>query len=122
MAMGNYQYLAYKKDAAKEQNQLKEIRLFDEQLNKKDVETLQVIIDGIYLVRNLVNMPVNYLDATGLANAIAKAGKEAGFKTEIFNKSKIAALKMGGLLAVNQGSVDPPTFTIMEYHPKKQRK
>ena len=26
---------------------------------------------------------------------------------------------MGGLLAVNKGSIDPPTFTIIEYKPKK---
>ncbi len=25
---------------------------------------------------------------------------------------------MGGLLAVNQGSPEPPTFTIMEYKPE----
>jgi leucyl aminopeptidase len=25
---------------------------------------------------------------------------------------------MGGLLAVNQGSIDPPTFTVLEYKPK----
>lgn len=36
----------------------------------------------------------------------------------MFNKSKIEALKMGELLAVNKGSVDPPTFTIMEWKPK----
>jgi leucyl aminopeptidase len=37
----------------------------------------------------------------------------------VLNKSKIEALKMGGILAVNTGSVEPPTFTIMEYKPKK---
>jgi len=28
-------------------------------------------------------------------------------------------LKIGGLLAVNRGSIDPPTFTIVEYKPEK---
>lgn len=118
MGMGNYQFIDYKKEAEKERHTLEEIRIYDDAIPKSDIESLQAIIDSVYLVRNLVNMPVNYLNAQGLANAIAKAGKDAGFKTEIFNKNKIAALKMGGLLAVNQGSVDPPTFTIMEYHPK----
>jgi leucyl aminopeptidase len=44
-------------------------------------------------------------------------GKDAGFEVEVLNKAKITALKMGGLLAVNLGSIDPPTFTIMEYKP-----
>lgn len=118
MAMGNYQFFPYKKDGEKEGNTLNEIRILDETITKADIETLRAIIESVYLVRDLVNMPVNYLNATDLANEIVKAGKKAGFKTEVFSKNKIAALKMGGLLAVNQGSVDPPTFTIMEYTPK----
>jgi leucyl aminopeptidase len=45
-------------------------------------------------------------------------GKKAGFKVEIFNKAKIRTLKMGGLLAVNQGSLEPPVFVVCEYKPK----
>jgi leucyl aminopeptidase len=37
------------------------------------------------------------------------------------NKKQIEALKMGGLLGVNKGSIDPPTFTIMEYKPKNAK-
>ena len=48
-------------------------------------------------------------------------GKDAGFKVEVYNKAKIKQLKMGGLLAVNQGSVDEPTFTVMEYKPKNAK-
>ncbi|MCY7411316.1 MAG: leucyl aminopeptidase [Chitinophagales bacterium] len=118
MALGNYQFIRYKKDIEKESNSLKEILISDEKISKQQIEELQAITDSIYLVRDLVNTPVNYLNATDLANEIASAGKKAGFRTEIFNKSKITALKMGGLLSVNQGSVDPPTFTIMEYKPK----
>jgi leucyl aminopeptidase len=118
MALGNYQFIEYKKEADKERHALKQITIISDSSNKAAIDNLQAIIDSVYLARNLVNKPFNYLNATGLANAIAMAGKEAGFKTEIFNKSKITALKMGGLLAVNQGSVDPPTFTIMEYKPK----
>lgn len=119
MAMGDYQFLEYKKEAEKEKHTLREILLVGDGITKQEADTLQIVTEGVYLVRDLVNMPVNYLNATGLANTIAKLGRSAGFKTEIFNKAKITALKMGGLLAVNLGSVDPPTFTIMEYKPKK---
>lgn len=118
MAMGNYQFLHYKKEAEKEKHALQKIKIAGSDITKAETDVLQTVIESIYLVRDLVNMPANYLNATGLANAIVKTGKAVGFKTEVFNKAKIAALKMGGLLAVNLGSVDPPTFTIMEYHPK----
>jgi leucyl aminopeptidase len=45
-------------------------------------------------------------------------GAAAGFSVEVFNKKKIEALKMGGLLAVNKGSVDPPTFSILTWKPE----
>jgi len=48
-------------------------------------------------------------------------GKHAGFSVEVLNKAKIKQLKMGGLLAVNAGSVDEPTFSIMEYKPKNPK-
>lgn len=118
MGMGSYQFLPYKKDATKDQRSLSQIRIFDETISRPAIEELKTIINTVYLVRDLVNKPVNYLNATDLANTMVSTGKEAGFKTEVFNKAKITALKMGGLLAVNQGSVDPPTFTIMEYNPK----
>ncbi|MCK7542143.1 MAG: M17 family metallopeptidase [Marinilabiliales bacterium] len=37
----------------------------------------------------------------------------------MLTKGKIEALKMGGLLAVNKGSVDPPVFCILEWKPEK---
>jgi leucyl aminopeptidase len=41
-----------------------------------------------------------------------------GIKVEVFNQKKIETLKMGGLLAVNRGSEEPATFTVMEYNPE----
>ena len=59
------------------------------------------------------------LNATALGSAIRSTGKSAGFTVEVLNKGQIEALKMGGLLAVNKGSVDPPVFCILEWHPEK---
>jgi leucyl aminopeptidase len=52
-----------------------------------------------------------------LSNTISKQGKTVGFKTEVLKKNQIEKLKMGGLLGVNKGSIDPPTFNILEYKP-----
>ena len=58
-------------------------------------------------------------DRLGRGSKISFMGKEGGFRTEVWNKQKIKTMKMGGLLAVNQGSIEPPTYTIMEYKPAK---
>ena len=55
------------------------------------------------------------LTATKLAEEAKAAGKRHGFSVEVLEKKQIESLKMGGLLGVNYGSVEPPTFTIMEY-------
>lgn len=119
MALSNYQFIQYRKDADKKSNSLQNIRINDAAVTKEQVAELNAIVDASYKVKDLVNEPVNHLNAEGLANALAEMGKEAGIKTTIFNKKKITELGMGGLLAVNQGSIDPPTFTIMEYKPSK---
>lgn len=82
-----------------------------------DVEWLINLTDAVYFTRDLINEPVNHLNATALAGEIQKIGESAGFMVEVLNKGKIEALKMGGLLAVNKGSIDPPVFCILEWHP-----
>ncbi|MBT5858477.1 MAG: leucyl aminopeptidase, partial [Flavobacteriales bacterium] len=79
------------------------------------------VVDSVYLTRDLINEPFSHLGAKDLANAAVKSGKKYGFKTTVFNKKKIESLKMGGLLAVNKGSIDEPTFTIMEWKPKNTK-
>jgi leucyl aminopeptidase len=75
------------------------------------------IIEAVFITRDLVNEPVGYLNAERLGQSIQDLAKTYGFTAEVFNKKKIDSLKMGGLLAVNQGSIDPPTFSVMEWKP-----
>jgi len=121
LALANYQFLNYFKDAKKKSNSLTQIDVFSKAISSKDISELQIVLNAVYVARDLVNEPVSFLNAQQLSKEIQKLGKDAGFKVEVFNKSKIKALKMGGLLAVNMGSVDPPTFTVLEWKPKKAK-
>ncbi|HTB31735.1 MAG TPA: leucyl aminopeptidase [Bacteroidia bacterium] len=118
MALGNYQFIQLKKDAKKLAHSLKTILIHSKKVTAKEIQNLQIVVDATEKARTLVNLPLNYLNAVQLAKEFEKMGKEAGFKVEVLNKARIEALKMGGLIAVNLGSIDPPTFTIMEYKPK----
>ncbi len=119
MVLGSYQFLKYRKDAPA--HPLKNIYLLDPVLKQKDVDDLQTITEANWIARDLVNEPVSYLTAEKLSAEIRKLSKSAGFKLEVFNKLKIKTLKMGGLLGVNQGSIDPPTFNILEWKPKNAK-
>jgi leucyl aminopeptidase len=91
--------------------------LLDGKISDSDIAWLVDLTDAVYFSRNLIQEPVNQLNATGLSEEIRKSGESSGFKVEVLTKGKIEALKMGGLLAVNKGSVDPPVFCILEWHP-----
>lgn len=121
MALGNYQFLKYKKEAKDKKNSLKNILIDSKYASDKKIETLNNVIDGNLFARDLVNEPSEYLTAVQLSKEIEKLGKLSGFKTEVFNKAKIKTLKMGGLLAVSRGSTNPPTFTICEWKPKNAK-
>jgi len=93
--------------------------LLEGNIDDSEIAWIVNLTDAVYFSRNLIQEPVNQLNATGLSEEIRKAGESSGFKVEVLTKGKIEALKMGGLLAVNKGSVDPPVFCILEWHPAK---
>lgn len=66
------------------------------------------------LARDLANAPSNVITPEGLANEAKNLG-ELGVEVTALNKKKITEIGMGGLLAVNQGSHNPPFFIIMEW-------
>jgi len=119
LALTNYQFLKYLKPETAKKHSLKEIQVADEGLNEDQVSKLENLVKAVYLTRDLVNEPLSFLTAEQLSVEIEKMGSEAGFSVEVFNKKKIEVLKMGGLLAVNRGSVDPPTFSILTWKPEQ---
>ena len=67
--------------------------------------------------RHQVNLPIAELNAERFAAELEREAKRLGVGCTVFDKKKIEALHMGGLLAVNKGSVDEPRFVVLEYRP-----
>ncbi len=116
--LGAYRFKKYLKSSEDKKSTLKELGLICQPLSELKIVQLTNVFKALYRVRDLINEPASFLTAEQLALEFKQMGDEAGFIVEILNKKKIETLKMGGLLAVNKGSVDPPTFTIMEWKPK----
>lgn len=119
IALGSYQFLKYKSDRKEKENTLNSVGILSKVIKDEQIDRMNIITDSVIRCRDLVNEPVSHLSATELARVFQKLGKDAGIKVEVLNKNKIQALKMGGLLGVNKGSTEPPTFTIMEWKPEK---
>jgi len=115
--LSNYQYQKHKTRDAKP-SLLQTITIADENVSEQAVQELASLLEAVYKVRDLINEPHSHQTAVQLSEEFVAMGHEAGFKTEVLDELQIQTLKMGGLLAVNQGSEDTPTFTIMEWKPE----
>jgi len=116
LLLSAYSFSKYKKE--KDEFVPSEVFILDDAVSEQQIAELQILVEAVFYTRNLVNEPLSYLTATRFSEEMEKMGSEAGFTVEVFNKKKIEALRMGGLLAVNKGSIDPPTFNILEWKPE----
>lgn len=116
--LSNYQFLKYFKDAAEKQTTLKDLAIESAKITIEAVKELEAVCEAVYMARDLVNEPASYLTAVKLGETFKKIADKSGFKAEVFDTDKIKALRMGGILGVNQGSTQPPTFSVLEWKPK----
>ena len=118
LALSAYQFEGYKTDEkSRKAPALTHVYLVDKAATAAQIHELDGLLQGVLLARDLVNAPLNKLNAVQFAERMAEAGDQAGYTTDILDLAKIEALRMGGLLAVNLGSPEPPTFSILEYKP-----
>jgi leucyl aminopeptidase len=84
---------------------------------EKGLNRGRVIADSQNFARDLINEPSNKLTPKTLADKAQAMAKEAGLAVEILDEKRIAELKMGALLSVAQGSVEPPRMMVVTYTP-----
>lgn len=77
----------------------------------------RVIADSQNFARDLINEPSNKLTPSILAEKAGAMAKAAGLTVEVLDEKKITDLKMGALLSVAQGSIEPPRMIVITYNP-----
>ena len=114
--LGAYEFRKYKTSG--KNGSLKKLSILAPELSSKALGELVDVCEAVLTARDLVNEPNSFLTAVQLGKELWTLSRNAGFKLQTFDKSRIEALGMGGLLAVNKGSIDPPTFNVLEWKPK----
>ncbi len=108
------------KKGKKEKPELREVTLLltaaPSQALHKAVKRATVLAECQNFARWLGDQPGNYMTPTILANETVKAAKGTGLKVTVWDLARIKKEKLGGLLAVAQGSAEEPRFIIMEYN------
>ncbi|MBP3762417.1 MAG: leucyl aminopeptidase family protein [Bacteroidales bacterium] len=82
-----------------------------------ELEASRRLWNRIKWCREWVNLPVQDLNAERFADELQSVAADLeNVKCTVMDKRQIESLRMGGLLAVNRGSVDEPRFVVLEYN------
>ncbi|MGN4127111.1 leucyl aminopeptidase [Lysinibacillus sphaericus] len=74
-----------------------------------------IYANAVNEARSLINLPPNLLTATDLANYAETLAAEYDLEVEILDKAQLEELGMGGILSVNQGSIEEPRLITLKY-------
>ena len=123
--MSTYEFHGYKKKSNEPEVHVEAIEFFTNG-DSKEVETAlhigSAFGNGVNSARTLVNTPGNLLTSTKLAEYALELAERYNFEVEILDKEEMEHLGMGALLAVNQGSVEPPKMIVLKYNGKEDWK
>ena len=80
------------------------------------VAKAQVSAEAVCYTRDLVNRPGNVVNPEVMANAARKLAQELPLEVEVLDEVQMAERKMGAILAVGQGSANPPRMITLKYN------
>lgn len=81
------------------------------------IEQAHKICSGVFLARELVAAPANYVTPVTMAETAVAIANEYGLQAQILEKEECEKLGMGAFLGVAQASDLPPKFIHLTYKP-----
>ena len=116
--LGLYTFRKYQ-SGGENRNTIEQISVLSSSTQRQELEQViqkaVILAEATNFARTLINEPPAVLTPTELANRASTMAQQVGLAYEVFDKERITALGMGGLLAVSQGSDEPPRFIILRY-------
>ncbi|KXG44156.1 leucyl aminopeptidase [Tepidibacillus infernus] len=120
--LAHYRFDGYS-SKKEEQHQVELIQLIAEEVSdelKYGIECGTAYALGTNLARDLVNTPGNKMTPTHMAEKAIEIARRYGMEYEILERDEMERLGMGGLLAVAQGSEQPPKMIVLKYRGREQ--
>ena len=115
LTLADYSFDRYR---TKEVWHLRQLAVDSLYLKPDELEQAQRLWNRIFWCREWVNLPVQDLNAARFADELQSIAADLdGVSCTVMDRKQIESLRMGGLLAVNRGSVDEPRFVMLEYCP-----
>lgn len=118
-AYGAYRYLRHKAKDPKTAPELAELTLVGTGVSAAEVARAAATATAVSAARDLVNAPSNHLTPSDLAaRARELAAEIPGLTCTVLDEKALRRMKAGALLAVAQGSAEPPRMIVLRYQPK----
>lgn len=114
LVLADYTFDRYK---SKTPNHIEEVTIDALYLTQEELDRNQSLWNRIFWCREWVNLPVADFNAEEFASELQDIANDLQVTCTVFDKKQIESLQMGGLIAVNKGSVDEPRFVVLEYKP-----
>ncbi len=121
LPIANYKFDKYlKKDKDKPAPKVEDIVLiYTDKKEAKSAEAglkrSEIVSSAVNFTRDLINEPANVMSPKVFATKTSEAARKAKLSVKVLGLDEIKRLNMIGVIAVNQGSAEPPRFVIVEY-------
>ena len=117
--LASYRYTTYKDAPAVK---LKKVTLVASGRNlRASLAAANATVDAVELARDLGNEPGGSLTPEVFVAKAKRAATGTGVRVSVWDKARIEKERLGGLLAVNQGSENPARFLTLSYTPKDRK-
>jgi len=113
-----YRYEQFK-EATRSKHEVKSLTVINAESNQQQLdgvaELARITCDAVMKVRDLSVGPANFVTPTYLSEQARAVADQYGLEITVWGKDELRAHGMNAILAVNQGSVQPPAFVVLRY-------
>jgi len=117
--LSTYLFTDFKTQNLDEVKRIESFTLFSDKIKFNEIDRAikdaLIISESVCLARDLANNPGNIATPMMLVNKSKEVARRNKLKINVLEKKDLLRLGMGGILAVNRGSANPPALIKLEY-------
>lgn len=120
LILGEYRFNEYRTDLSVDNHTLQSCTVLTTSSSsveevKEGANRGKVLGEATCFVRDLCNHPANVMTPSRVVAEAKKIARESKVRLKVLDRRQQEKLRMGGLLGVSRGSIEPPQFIILEY-------
>ncbi|WP_276981653.1 leucyl aminopeptidase [Ferrimicrobium acidiphilum] len=118
LLLAGYRFDTYRTNEDADSFVCTQVVLRDQQTKSAALGRAQILAEAVALARDLINEPPSRLTPTDFARIASDVAARSGLEIRIWDENDCAHERLGGLLGVARGSVEPPRAIKLTYRPQ----